>query len=85
MEAQMAVALTDGVALVITHQDGSRTLHVFKESGVLKVPETMVSIQHIAAGTHSQGVSIGGGGAGSPMVGGTAGMPPGSFGYTTIG
>lgn len=93
---QVHFRLDEGVAFVMTHKDGSRTLHVFTESGTLKVAEDVVNLYQVPAGNAGQhvfgtgGTFVAGSGSGqsgtwSSSGGGGAGARQPFFAFTVIG
>jgi len=58
---QVHFKLDEGVAFLMTHTDGSRTLHVFRESGTLRVPEDVIDLQQIRPQLERQTVFSSGG------------------------
>lgn len=83
--AQVHFKLDEGVAFLMTHTDGSRTLHVFRESGTMHVPEDVIDLQQIRPKLERQAVFSNMGGA---FVAGSGGGGQGgsqSFFACTVG
>jgi len=69
---RLSIKLDEGVAFIMTHKDGTRTLHVFCESGTLRVPEDVVHVRQITPTADRQFVGSSGSYV-APVRGGSGG------------